>query len=355
MPNKLWYLLVMVWLFFSSETKAQYNFDAIEKLWNITDLLRNDEMPEEALWKDLFNSKAYKLKRPEKNYTDQVKLSLVLAFMPSKQEILKENIKNNVLLQRASRFALLEPYLKRHILWIQENNLLDSMQLQADKLLPTALYNCYPEPVIYFRYLDYDASADAKGIFMDLLLSYDVDRYKAGVFGGHELFHYILAACEARRFSENIPPQHQAVMRIIRQLSEEGTADLIDKPFLLQTNSPLMTKTDFLKLHEGLATKKIIEINAALESLAADSATYTRLEAWERLIPVNAHIPGLFMAQTISEEGHIQELVLKINNPFQFFYLYNQAAMQVSTKPPRFSETAIAFLKHLEKQYWFSP
>ena len=55
------------------------------------------------------------------------------------------------------------------------------------------------------------------------------------------------------------------------------------------------------------------------------------------------------MTEAIKEANFLEKFIQHTGNPFQFFYLYNEA-VKVQISVPRFSEKSIANLKALEKK-----
>ncbi|MBS1566411.1 MAG: hypothetical protein JST39_18655 [Bacteroidetes bacterium] len=64
----------------------------------------------------------------------------------------------------------------------------------------------------------------------------------------------------------------------------------------------------------------------------------------------SGHMPGLYMVNIIRRNGLEKALISHNDNPFSFFYLYNEAAKKDDAKPPVFSAATISYLQQLEKR-----
>ncbi|MCK8495229.1 hypothetical protein M0L20_25385 [Spirosoma sp. RP8] len=222
-------------------------------------------------------------------------------------------------------------------------------------MLPQKWKNCFPAPRVDFILYNYDGSAREYGITMDLLMAYDMETYRPGAFLGHELFHYALFYCRIKlRHFKSVPQDQQAAFVAINGISEEGIADLIDKPFVLfDKQSPYREKEAFLTLYETQSSSCIAKLNQAFEQLADRAGEpFTSFSYWNSIVLATGHVPGMFMGRLIQQQGLTNELIQHIENPFAFFYLYNKAARKSLMGAPAFSAKALRFLKSMEKRHY---
>jgi hypothetical protein len=344
-------------LFFSSlalsSSYAQYNFESCYAFWKLTGQLRSGNLPSEEEWGILKQTEGYRRKNISNERWKAFRDNVTLVFTPGNEEEVKQKMAGNIDLRWIRRFAQEEDQLKQYIAEIEQLHIMDSAIFQANRILPRKYRQCFRPPTINFLLFDYDANGNSQGIVMDLLVSHDMEKFRPGIFSGHEMLHYALAYCriKTRRF-KHIPDQHLAVFIAVNGISEEGIADLIDKPDLLfNEQSTYMLRDTFHTIYVNSA-EYVRKINDALEKLSVQQTTpYTTMAYWQTLMPVSGHIPGLFMGQVIRRNGLEQKLKDRIDNPFQFFYLYNDAARNDQEKPPVFSRESIRYLKLLEKRY----
>ena len=273
--------------------------------------------------------------------------------MPDNEDQIAVRSKEDIRLQWIVRYAQEEKELKAFIHQVENLHLMDSALYYARKYIPMQYQNCFAIPTMYFLLLDYDGNANEEGINMDLLVSYDLENFKTGVFTGHEIFHYVIDKCSIKGLKEEFLPQHEAVMNAVGLISEEGTGDIIDKPWILfNQNSTYMLKDTILYIYNAQSAKSIEGINLALEALAdGQNEPYSTGVHWQSLMFLNSHIPSIYMGMIIRKNGLENELISDISNPFRFFYLYNEAAKLDKEKSTVFSTKAIGYIELLEDLY----
>lgn len=276
-------------------------------------------------------------------------------YSPGNEEQIQQQLKTTPSLQRIVRYYNEEANLKHYIAQIDQLHVLDSAMVYARRMLLPKWKNCFPAPQVDFILYDYDGSGREYGIAVDLLIAYDMDSYRPGVFLGHEMLHYALSYCRIKlRHFRAVPQEQKAAFRAINGISEEGIADLIDKPVMLfDERSPYQERQAFLDLYSAQSTVCITKINQTLEQLADQpKSPYTSVSHWDSLVLAIGHVPGMYMGRMIQQQGLTDELVKHIENPFTFFYLYNKAARRDKLGAPTFSPKAISFLKAMERRHY---
>ncbi|MEZ0610373.1 DUF5700 domain-containing putative Zn-dependent protease [Fibrella sp. WM1] len=347
MSRKL--LLSLLGVLIQSIVYAQsFNAQPCYEYWKLTDQLRKGIRPDAQDWERLRQFDGYKRKNTT-NWQEFVR-RVSLVYWPGNEAQISEQLKTDLELRWIVRYAREEANLKKYLTELDQLHLLDSARSRAQAFLPPKFKNCSRLPVVDLILYDYDASGTSNGIVMDLLVSYDTDRYKPGALLGHEYMHYALAYCRIkfRHFREIRVPAHRDPFRAINGISEEGTADLIDKAHLVfDKHSLYMLRDTFLVLYDTKTAASIRNLNDVFEKLADGQSVPID---WPSVMPVNGHIPGLFMGQTIQQQGLQDKLIRRIENPFQFFYLYNKAAIKANA--PQFSPKALSFIKLMERNYY---
>ena len=191
-------LLTLVGLLAEFTVQAQhFNFKPCYDYWKLTDQLRQGIKPTAEEWDALREAEGYKRKPTAGVWNEFVK-RVILVYMPGNEKLIDQSIKTDLMLQQVTRYAKEEANLKNYISQLEHMPVLDSAQLYARQKLPPQWKNCFPKPTVDFILYDYDGSAREYGITMDLLVSYDLERYKPRVFLGHELLHYALAYCRIK-------------------------------------------------------------------------------------------------------------------------------------------------------------
>jgi hypothetical protein len=341
-------------IFVFNTATAQTTFEAVDQFWSLVDKVKSNQTPTSEDWIKLFNTPGYRLYISE-NGVDSLSLELFktnLVKACSNAAKAENRIENNRWLGQLERIIRLKSELDKHVRWLKSISYLDSMKVAAYKYLPERIKKSnYQNPTIYFLVFDYDGSANVKGIFMDLLLSYDLDRHKIGAFCGHELHHYILSHYQKDKKLPEIAANDKGVHWAIQVIATEGIANLVDKKYVLSSKSDYQDKEWYLAtLAKG--PKIITDINKNIEALAESrNEQLTKRGYWQQLLMGSGHFPGYYMAQIIEDSGLRAELVKQVDNPFHFFYLYNKAIKKSKAEAPLFSKKAISFIKELEKNY----
>lgn len=171
------------------------------------------------------------------------------------------------------------------------------------------------------------------------------------IISAHEAYHTITNSIFMDRFkllfgatrSDTIA-NNQNLLWYMQIVSEEGIADLIDKKIISSSKSPLAEEVNKLRENETIRAEKRIQ---QLDSLLADTSGTLNFLSLNDILENGGHIPGRFMAERIMKANLLEKFIQHTGNPFQFFYLYNEAVKgQLSV--PRFSEKSISNLRTLE-------
>jgi hypothetical protein len=335
-------------------TQAQpYNVQPCYQFWSLTDQLRSGIKPSTQAWDSLRRADGYRRKsisdKAWRTFIDQV----TLVYSPGNEAVTENKQKTDLALQWIARYAREESKLKQYVTQLQGNPAMDSATAYVRQWLPTPWKHRLPQPRVDLVLYDYDGSASDYGITMDLLAFYDTEQIKPGSYLGHELLHYALAyyRVKARRF-KYVPPKHQAVFNALNGISEEGIADLIDKPFLLFNNaSGWLLQDTVMTIYTNQSKAFVHRLNEGLEKLADGAREPYSTSVYWKSATMPDHIPGLYMGRLIQQGGLTNKLVEQVDNPFAFYRLYNQAVRHGSTHDPVLSKKAISFIRWLERKY----
>lgn len=338
----------------ASSMQAQpYNAQPCYQFWRLTDQLRRGIRPSMQAWDSLRRADGYRRKsisdKAWRTFVDQV----TLVYSPGNEAVTEDKQKTDLALQWIARYAREESKLKQYVIQLQGNPAMDSATSYVRQWLPAPWKHRFPRPRVDLVLYDYDGSASNYGITMDLLAFYDTEQIKPGSYLNHELLHYALAYCriKARRF-KYVPPEHQAVFTALNGISEEGIADLIDKPYLLFNKaSNWLLKDTVMAIYTNQSKAFVHRLNEGLEKLADGAREpYTRSVYWKNATMPD-HIPGLYMGRLIKQGGLTDKLIKQLDNPFAFYRLYNKAVRRGSSHDPMLSKKAIRFIGWLERKY----
>jgi hypothetical protein len=336
---------------------SQINTKSLDAYWEITKKIKSGELVTEQDWETLLASDGYRLyiknNGIDVSTVNIFKEKLTAACLLEENDSLSALYKKDRWVQQLARTISLQSETTEHVDKLQTMSYLDSMKVLAYKYLPVRLIQFeYQDPTIYFLVFDYDGSANIDGIFMNPLLSFDLDQPKIGAFAAHELHHFIMDQYSKNQHQSHIDSTDRGAIWAIKNVANEGIANMVDKKYVLSEASNYQDKEWYLEKLK-VAPKSVEEINSSLEKLSsfADSKLYGA-GYWQGVILGNGHFPGYFMACAIEDAGFHEELKQTVDNPFQFFFLYNKAARSAGNKYPVFSDQAISLLRDFEKKYF---
>ncbi|HYK57599.1 MAG TPA: DUF5700 domain-containing putative Zn-dependent protease, partial [Flavisolibacter sp.] len=148
-----------------------------------------------------------------------------------------------------------------------------------------------------------------------------------------------------------------SLLYFLQNVSEEGVADLIDKPLLQSQGSPVYKEVKQLTENDEALSMQYIKSLDSLLSLAFTSEKvleqFGSFANFANTFGRNGgHIPGRFMGVVINETGLLQKHLIAVENPISFITTYNEAVRKGGKKYPVFSQESIAYLQKLKAKYW---
>jgi hypothetical protein len=329
------------------ETEAQ-NIDVKSsiKFFEIIDTLQSDRPVSDKLWKQFISLDGNRLfietNGVSENYLNQIRRKWETVFRPSMDSVLQKSIGKDALIDIYYGYRQNIEGLKNHVAWLQSVNIRDSMYQRAIEWLPQRMHHISKTPYVYFITIDHNGSANSEGILNSLWASYLLDRIKPGAYGGHEMHHFL-------RLSKPLKPavkEHQGILRAFESLLTEGTADLVDMPYWVQTDF----MKSFVRTQLDKSPDTIKLLSKEIEAMANEKKG-RGIDYFDELFNgTKGHFPGYYLAKTIVEAGQKQALFQVVDNPFAFLLLY-QKAVESKTTHPKFSQKAVQQIQRLEKMY----
>jgi hypothetical protein len=342
--------------FSQKQTDNRINISAAKAYFNITKKLQAGTDSKLIDWNQLFNTQPYQMMIGGGGIDTAILKSEMTNVFAANNTIIQDHSwtegENYHKLYKANQ-SKLEEYIKI----LQEKSLVDSIKHLLYRFLPQSLQNDTKFPTLF--YLNY-GTADATGsnglVFNDLLQSYKIDNYKFGLLAAHEGFHAIVSSAFMQRIKKNIDYNLPSVnlLFFLENISEEGIADLIDKPLLLQKRSPVYEQLVKLTSNDAIKSKKYIKkIDSLLMSSYTSESVLEKFKSFSDLAnnygENGGHIPGRFMGMTIKKAGLLDKQIPEIENPISFFILYNKAASKLKQDNyPVFHKESIDYLIRLQ-------
>ncbi len=250
--------------------------------------------------------------------------------------------------------------LEKYIRLLNTSSIVDSIKLLLYPFLPKRLQTDENFPILfYINYGSPEATGYGGVVMNDLLHASRIDSYKVGLSGAHESFHAIVSRTFLQHLKKtsNYNSADFNLLYFLQAINEEGIADLIDKPVLMQRNSPLYEEVKKLtKNDESISIAKIKKLDSLL-ALAFKTETvieqYQGFAAFANAYGKNGgHIPGRFMGAVIQESGVLTNHIPLIEDPISFMISYNDAVKKLKKSYPIFSSDSIEYLKNLKTKYW---
>jgi len=319
------------------------DFSGLQKFLEITAILAEDKEPAAQQWAALFATPGYAVLTQSEFTRDFFIERFRLAFMPSRAEALKEQLKKDTgfraqFLPHYLRAKALRPEIERWMAGLKPAEIYVEAAEKAGALLPEGAVSDWPAVsfVIF--------APDSRGydpVVLDALFCMDLGGGLADMVG-HEFHHYY-----RNRFVDLT--QDQSTLWVIGQVHGEGIADLIDKAEWTRRRDEALTprERDFVKLYkESPAVIRTMDDLLTRMSVMKTGRGELGFQL-RRAVPQSGHPTGLYMALVILEEFGRPAIVKAAFDPFAFFRLYQEVAVKRGGDTPRFSEAAMKFLEAL--------
>lgn len=331
------------------------NFTGVHQFLKIMNLLRKDINPSEEIWDELFANPGYtKLIQIElsREFFQQY---FKIAYMPSKnqerQEIAhgdNEIIKNillhyiNVLKNEDKINNFLTGYKSR----INEKRILKYTM----EYLPANGFS--KEAEIFFLVFANDAR-DYDIIIFDVLFALNMeDQDLLELILAHELHHLYRNKILCFDITK-IEAEDRGIIMVINQIHSEGVADQIDTEKWIYDGYHKI-KDPFLKnyaMQYRELCKKAPELIMKLDKKMIDIFIdcIEDVNNINLYLPLSGHVIGYYMVNKVMEICGQDIIIETVNNPFQFFEIYNTVAKEHNLVA--FSESIMGLIKEMEKKY----
>lgn len=330
------------------------NTSAARAYIKIAGRLESGERVDSIQWSRLFSTLPYQMMiQGHAIDTTAFKADMVAVFSPaSAGNSTSQNRQSSYHNEYKQNLPALEQYITR----LANADVADSVKKLLYPFLPERLQSpdLFPK-LFYLYYGTADATGNSGLVLNDLLFSYKIDSYKFGLLTSHEAFHAIVSVAFQQKLKENTDYNSPTfnLLYLMEIISEEGIADLIDKPILGQSDSPVYTTVEKLRNNDTALSIMYLRRIDSLLTLAAASDTLLNKYTFQSLSSQfgrnGGHIPGRFMGLIIREGNLLDHQIESIEDPVSFFLNYHRAAMALRKKGyPVFSDAAIGYLKKLK-------
>lgn len=295
----------------------------------------------------------------DKDYFERLRKAIQVVYMPKYDSLLQARlVAINIdptsywLTYKVYVYKAHEQELKKYVTQIVKPPYLDSIYKNAFNWLPKRLQKKDTSVSISFLGIENDAIAGGGIIISTLWSAYNQDKLKMGILNGHEMHHVLRQGIEFKNVSEN----DKGIMYVLKNILNEGTADMIDKSYDIAHEDELPIGCRFKDFVLFQADSIVKQIDTSLINMAQSQGKIFKTEKNYRdlLRWTSGHCPGYYMTDIIVRNGYKKRLLQNIQNPFYFIYLYNKAAKRDKTKPPMLTEASINYIKLMEQKYWLA-
>ncbi len=337
---------------------SEIDISAAVNYFKIADILQTNKEPGSDSWQEFFKTPVYQMMIPAGAIdTIELKAEMRLVYMPSSKEQLKNNETPSIIYHK--KYKDNENKLKGHLEFLKTHVIIDSIKNLLYPFLPKRLQTSeYFPKLFYMNYGSNDATGANGIVINDLLQAYRADNFKCGIIAAHEAFHAIVSVSFQNKIKPGIDynsPDFN-LLYFLENISEEGIADLIDKPLLSEKQSPFYDELKELVAHDNELSKQYITRLDSLLTAAniSDSALnhYSNFSLMANAFGKNGgHIPGRYMGLVIQKNGLLPLHLQNVEDPISFILTYNDAAKKSLKKDPEFSKESVFFLEKLRSKY----
>ncbi len=318
----------------------------------IAEQLQNSKKVSDKEWKSLFATPLFYLAINKAKFAtaDEIKKNITLAYAPGKK--LTEKEKASIAYHLKYKAKL--PQLKAYANGIKDEPYRKALQKFLYPFIPARLqHDSLIPPVVITWYPTLEANGLEDMILQDALGTYYADSIATGVLTAHEAVHSLFTAALKRRLKIQLAEtdmRYSAVL-LLAGIAQEGLADLIDKDILNVQGTPLYDmQQGFMQAQTAAFRSTVMGLDSVLRAVASGKEPGNAGAVRTAVMQYAGHIPGREMAKAIRKAGLLQQVIDETENPFPFFYAYNQAVAKLKSGYPLLSPTAIAVLKGLEEQ-----
>lgn len=356
----------------SQAVNPGFNFEGIEAFWRIAAVLESDTEPTEEQWDAFFEAPGYERLTGEfgRSYFQN---ALKAVFMPSQGDLAAVMVRDYA--ERGGFLGWYTPlvldgfrdasknreWMAERVQELQTYPYLEEAAKYALEYLPDETVGEYPAVnfVVFNDSRGYTpliiglTGDDLEASDLECLERQGYDRHLPFLLlMAHESFHMYRDREMEIELPDSSHPDY-ALLWTLDQMTNEGIGDLIYRKPLYYGDGCLAGTERAAGMHrEQLAQPATLRIvDAILSEMAAGPDVAGMLGGQlQSFVPQSGHPTGFFMANLIDEELGAEAVRDVVRNPFDFFKLYNRAALE-NGGAPVFSPEAMAYLDRLEKEH----
>ncbi|MEO7443965.1 MAG: DUF5700 domain-containing putative Zn-dependent protease [Ferruginibacter sp.] len=336
------------------------NTAPLDAYWKMVEPLKHGDSLSQEQWRHFLSLEANNIYIKNQGFSDayleSLRKNIQYVYMPQYDSLLKSRLKfieadpaSFWLTYKVYVYKKFETELKDFEEKIKEAHYLDDVYANAWQWLPKKLQKKDTSVTINLLGIENDAIAGDGIIIVTLWSLYNQDKLKPGILAGHEMHHVLRGG----RGFRNVAEEDKGIIYFLNSVLNEGTADMVDKKYMLTRENELPMEFQFSDFILNQADSIIRQVDTSLINMAhSNGRMYKTEKDYRNLIRwTSGHCPGYYMADIIVINGYKKQLLKNIRNPFYFIYLYNRAALRDVKQPPVFAKASIQYIRSLEKKY----
>ena len=317
------------------------DWSGVDQFWRMVDTLSRGIQPSPALWRALLVTPGYRIVAiSAPNIQQQIDLSFNPARRAERDSLLKKSSQDSAAVAHLLEAAAHRAELTRFQAAVAPSSLdtIRTAMQNARRFIPAGAGTSGDPPLVTFTLFAQDGFSQAPGVVLDLLQVHDNGFTD---FLSHEFNHSLSAPLN--RTATPPDAKDARLYGAIRNLRNEGIADMIDKTYPLRATSPGM---QWYADGYNAAYKKTPAVLRTLDSLlvAVGKDSTVAADAGARaqqLLPYGSHPNGAYIARTILETFGRDSLMVGVYSPFAYIRAYRAAEIKRGNPDP-FSRQAIA-------------
>ncbi|HEY6828504.1 MAG TPA: DUF5700 domain-containing putative Zn-dependent protease [Gemmatimonadaceae bacterium] len=324
------------------------DWSAIDQFWMAVDTLSRDVEPSAAQWRALLTAPGYRIaviSHPT------IAHSIELAFKPSRRaerdSVLRRASDDSATIAHLVVAAAAREELKRFRVTLAPvvSDTIAYAIRNAARFLPTGATD-HPPPLVTFTMFASDGYSQEPGVVLDL---YHVHETGLADFLSHEFHHHYGSALDRTTYAPK--SGDNGLYQMIRQLKNEGIADMIDKPHPLVTPPSMQWYATLYNAAYDKTPSTLKVLDSLLVAAGTDSAKLVAAGARaKRLLISGSHPNGAYMARTILDTFGRDSLIATVPSAFAFIRMYEAAETKRGNASP-FSEAGHAALSAMENRH----
>ena len=324
------------------------DWSGVDQFWMAVDTLSRDIEPSPAQWRALLISPGYRIATISH---PTIARAIELAFKPSRRaqrdSVLARLSEDSATIAHLLAAAAARDDLKRFRAALAPH-VADSIAYairNAGRFLPPGATDRAP-PLVTFTIFASDGYSQEPGVVLDL---YHVRETGLADFLSHEFHHHYGSALDRTTYAVNAGDNR--LYQQIKQLKNEGIADMIDKPHPLVEPPGMQWYADLYNAAYDKTPATLKVLDSLLVAAGTDSAKLVAAgRRAQSLLISGSHPNGAYMARTILDTFGRDSLISTMPSAFVFIRMYEAAEAKRGNASP-FSATGRAALSTMESRH----